>query len=90
MALFDFLKRKKEIEKAKEKKPAKKAEKVSAVKPMAKNVSAVTTEIQMGDNTHHQDQSMTPVNLRTTNAMVSNPTKPTEDELELLLMWFLL
>ncbi len=38
MALFDFLKRKKEIEKAKEKKPAKKVEKVSVVKPAEKKV----------------------------------------------------
>jgi large subunit ribosomal protein L23 len=49
MALFDFLKRKKEIEKAKEKKPAKaaagkpveKVEKVSAVKPEKKKVEKI-------------------------------------------------
>jgi hypothetical protein len=30
----------------------------------------------MGDNTHHQDQSISPINLRMMNTMVNRPQKP--------------
>ena len=46
--------------------------------------------IQMGDSTHHQDQSIFPINLRTMNTMVSKPLNPMplEDEDDLLMSSF--
>ncbi len=39
--------------------------------------------IQIGDVTHHQDQSMFPVNLRTKNTTNNTPVNPIPDEDEL-------
>jgi hypothetical protein len=51
-------------------------------------------EIQIGDSTHHQDQSITSTNFRTMKTMVSNPTNPIpppeEEELVCLVIIYLL
>jgi hypothetical protein len=50
------------------------------------------TEIHIGDNTHHQDQSILSISFRVINTMVSKPTNPIpldEDELDLLILSFL-
>lgn len=41
-------------------------------------ITAITNNIaiQIGDNTHHQDQSMYFVNLRTIKTIVNSPVKP--------------
>ncbi len=49
MALFDFLKRKKEIEKAEGKKPAKKTEKASVAKPAVKKVEKTESVAQQSE-----------------------------------------
>ena len=36
--------------------------------------------IHKGDNTHHQDQSILPINLRIINTIVSNPENPIPPE----------
>ena len=36
--------------------------------------------IHKGDNTHHQDQSIVPTNLRIINTIVSNPVNPIPPE----------
>ena len=41
---------------------------------------ARTNGIQRGEVTHHQDQSMFPVNLRTKNTTNNTPVKPIPDE----------
>src|SRR5690606_22405431 len=54
-------------------------------RPAIQNTRAATARISRasavlihsGARTHHQDQSMWPVNLRTTNATVSSPESPT-------------
>ncbi len=43
---------------------------------MAKKVTKRINEIQRGDNTHHQDQLMYPVNFKTIKTIVSKPEKP--------------
>ena len=42
-----------------------------------------TTGIQRGEVTHHQDQSMFPVSLRTKNTTNNTPVNPIPDEDEL-------
>ena len=41
---------------------------------------AIPAVIQTGDNTHHQDQVIYPVNLNATNRIVNNPAKPTRPD----------
>ena len=61
---------------------------------MANITKAIAIEIQRGDNTHSQDQSILPMSLRTMNTMAKRPQKPIPDpefdELLLIDLLFLL
>ena len=46
------------------------------IKSMIAKPIAITTGIQIGEVTHHQDQSITPVNLRTKNTINNAPVTP--------------
>jgi len=50
---------------------------------ITKNEKARANGIQRGEVTHHQDQSMFPVNLRTKNTTNNTPVNPIPDEDEL-------
>jgi hypothetical protein len=49
----------------------------AAVAQTPKIVSAINAGIQMGENTHHHDQSITPHSFAITKMIVSRPPIPT-------------
>ena len=57
---------------------------MAAMRIMVRIAIAIRALIQIGDNTHHQDQLITLVSLRQTNNTVSRPGSPIplEDEEE--------
>ena len=56
---------------------------------MATIIKKMTNPPQKGSVTHHHDQSITFVNLSTTNATPSNPATPTESELFAIIFFLL-
>lgn len=53
--------------------------------PITENIIIANAKgIQIGDNTHNQDQSITPVNFSAINRIASNPVNPIPPLLPLL------